>query len=221
MIEIIGDAPRDKSNGSKRVYYKCECGRIGETRASRAVNQKWCAVCSKEKSRLLVNKYEVIGDFAHIDVSTEKFPNSVCIIDARNINKVIDGKGRWFAANFCTSVIYAVRNSRGDKMHRQIMGADDHNVIDHRDGNGLNNTEENIIVCKQEKNMRNKRMTTRNKSGVNGVCWHKAMKKWHVQAGVNGKKFNLGFFQNFEDASRAREEFNKNNDFSNRHGKNI
>lgn len=46
-----------------------------------------------------------------------------------------------------------------------------------------------------------------NKSGVVGVCFAKSMNKWHAYMHVNGKANHLGYFDNKEDAIKARKDF--------------
>lgn len=44
-----------------------------------------------------------------------------------------------------------------------------------------------------------------NTSGVKGVFWDKSMKKWRTEITFKGKKHNLGYFTNKQDAINARE----------------
>jgi hypothetical protein len=41
------------------------------------------------------------------------------------------------------------------------------------------------------------------KSGVRGVMWSKASKKWHAQVGHNYRKYHAGFFDTIEEAEAA------------------
>jgi hypothetical protein len=43
-----------------------------------------------------------------------------------------------------------------------------------------------------------------NKSSQTGVHYDKSSKKWRAQIGLNGKNIRLGYFENFEDAVKAR-----------------
>jgi hypothetical protein len=217
-MKIIGSANADRNNGAQRVTYRCDCGYIGTTRACRAMSMKWCPACSRKFARLRGNNYTIKGDLAFIDVSTKKFPDAVCVIDAKNVPLVIDGKGRWYAADFKSNVVYAVRNQRGDKMHRHILGTDAPSV-DHDDGNGLNNTEANLKPCAQSQNMKNTRRSARNKSGVTGVVLCKQTGLWQAQGGSNGKYYKLGRFDRIEDAAAARRAFEIEHGFNKNHGR--
>ncbi len=47
-----------------------------------------------------------------------------------------------------------------------------------------------------------------NKSGVVGVAWHKATKKWIAYGSRDGKQKYIGVFDSFGDACEARKSFN-------------
>lgn len=78
------------------------------------------------------------------------------------------------------------------------------NDVDHIDRNPLNNKWVNLREVSRACNLRNCKINSRNKSGVTGVCWHKAMDKWHAQICLNGKQIKIGFFSNIVDAAKAR-----------------
>ena len=217
-MKIIGEAERDKGNGSRRVTYQCDCGYVGTTRSSRFKLIKCCSACSRKTAQLQKNSYVVIGEFCHVDVSTKKFPDVICVIDAKNIAIVIDGNGRWFATNFGKGTIYAVRGQRSQKMHRHILGSGSEDV-DHIDGDGLNNTEKNIVSGTHAENMRNRCMDKRNTSGVIGVTRCKKSGSWLAQGGFGGDHFYLGIFSEIDGAINARKEFENKFCFNPNHGR--
>jgi hypothetical protein len=71
-------------------------------------------------------------------------------------------------------------------------------MIDHIDGNVKNNRIENLRPATPSQNLYNSRLSTRNKSGVKGVCWSTSNKKWQVQVSISGKQTTLGFFEDLE-----------------------
>ena len=80
-------------------------------------------------------------------------------------------------------------------MHRLLLGLTDPEIkTDHRDGNGLNNTRENIRACSHAQNMRNTGAYATNTSGFKGVHWHKQRRKWQASIKVNGKRKSLGLY---------------------------
>lgn len=92
-------------------------------------------------------------------------------------------------------------------------------TIDHIDQNPENNRIENLRAATIGQNQYNSKVSSRNKSGVKGVCWNKSYKKWHVQVSVNGKQTNFGLYDDLELADLvAQEARNKyHGDFAN-HG---
>ena len=46
--------------------------------------------------------------------------------------------------------------------------------------------------------------TSRSKSGIRGVCWNERKGKWRANIGFKGKKIDLGYYDNIDDAIAAR-----------------
>lgn len=88
-------------------------------------------------------------------------------------------------------------------MHRLLMECPDGMVVDHINGDGLDNRRGNLRVCSQQKNLWNRRVQSNNKLGVKGVRWNKHKNRYEPQIIVNGKKVYLGRYKTVEEASRA------------------
>jgi hypothetical protein len=73
-------------------------------------------------------------------------------------------------------------------------------MIDHINGNTLDNQRHNLRACSNKENMRNRGMASHNSSGFKGVSWLEG--KWSAYIGENGKKIHLGLFKTREDAAR-------------------
>lgn len=67
-------------------------------------------------------------------------------------------------------------------------------VIDHKNGNTLDNQYNNLRVCTNTQNIRNSKKPITNTSGIKGVYWDKNRNKWHAQIKVNNKVIFLGRF---------------------------
>jgi len=72
--------------------------------------------------------------------------------------------------------------------------------IDHIDGNSENNRIENLREVTQRQNNMNSKLKVTNTSGVKGVYWSKAQRKWHSRIKVNGKNTHLGYYDTLEEA---------------------
>ena len=88
-------------------------------------------------------------------------------------------------------------------MHSVIMKTPRGMQVDHIDGDGLNNQKNNLRICTNRENHFNLRKSTRNTSGITGVCWRKDRKKWQSYIGFDCKQIHLGYFVNKFDARKA------------------
>ena len=116
-------------------------------------------------------------------------------------------KHKWSATNH-GHTFYAIRHERVDGkqvsilMHRQILGCNRGQQVDHRDRDGLNNTRANIRPCSASQNHMNT-MWGRGKSGYRGVIWDKRGGVWVVRVKLNGRQKNIGYFDDAASAARA------------------
>jgi hypothetical protein len=77
-------------------------------------------------------------------------------------------------------------------------------VIDHIDGNPLNNRKNNLRVCKQKINMRNVKKSNRNTSSIyKGVCYHKRDSLYQSYLGLDRKHYSIGYYQTELEAGAA------------------
>lgn len=90
--------------------------------------------------------------------------------------------------------------------------------IDHIDGNGLNNSINNLRDIALPENGKNQRLFSTNTSGVTGVYWMKANQKWHAKIVINRKSIHLGYFDDKDDAIRARKSAEIEHSFHPNHG---
>lgn len=75
-------------------------------------------------------------------------------------------------------------------------------IIDHIDGNSLNNIVTNLREVTPSQNNMNSKLPKNNTSGCKGVCWDKSRNKWMVQICYGKVKFT-GRYDNEEDAIKA------------------
>jgi len=118
---------------------------------------------------------------------------------------------RWFAWTPGYSTFYARKTCKvvpgvHSRMHREVMGRY-HNVwgsiLDHIDGNGLNNCKSNLRFCTHAENSRNAGPNALNKSGIKGVCWHVRSKKYIATISLNRKLIHIGYFTDPIEAAKA------------------
>lgn len=87
-------------------------------------------------------------------------------------------------------------------MHRFIMGIPTSMVIDHKDGDKLNNTKENLRITYQSKNVVNSTKRKGTSSKYKGVSWAKRERRWRVQIKVGGKVIGGRYFEEENEAGR-------------------
>jgi hypothetical protein len=149
------------------------------------------------------------GDVAYVPLTK----GYEAIIDVADIGVV-------FGFNWCAvesrSTAYAVRNSQnGNKkhirMHRVILGAAENGLVDHVDGNGLNNRRDNLRLATRSENQRNRPAPKHNTTGIKGVSWCGTSAKWRACIAFDGRFKSLGYFPSKEEAAlaykKASEEF--------------
>ena len=88
-------------------------------------------------------------------------------------------------------------------MHRLIMNCPDELVIDHINGNALDNRKRNLRVCSVSNNAKNRSKNKNNTSGHTGVHWCKKNNKWKSRIRCDKKSYHLGFYTNVLDAAKA------------------
>lgn len=108
---------------------------------------------------------------------------------------------KWYAA-FKNGTWYAKRGiwvdgkTKCEFMHRVIMNAPIGLLVDHKDGNGLNNQKTNIRLCTALQNARNKKPLRKFKGTKKNICGN-----FEARIKVNGKLIQLGIFKNEIDAA--------------------
>lgn len=85
-------------------------------------------------------------------------------------------------------------------MQNEAMGLSNDLLIDHRDGDGLNNQCDNLRIATHQQNAANRRVCKNNKLGIKGVSFHKG--KFRATIMNEGRCIHLGYFDTPENASR-------------------
>lgn len=89
-------------------------------------------------------------------------------------------------------------------LHRLIMGPNFGLVIDHMNGDKLDNRKKNLRICTQRENSMNCRLSINNTTGITGVRYYPNVKKWGAYIFVDGEQINLGSYQTKEEAVAER-----------------
>ena len=91
--------------------------------------------------------------------------------------------------------------------------------IDHVNGVENDNRIANLRDVTCSENAQNTKMSKNNSSGINGIYWHKAFRRWMPRISVNGKRVYLGSYKSLELAGLVREEAEVKYGYHPNHGK--
>lgn len=91
------------------------------------------------------------------------------------------------------------------RMHQLIMPCEPGFMIDHIDGNKLNNTRENLRIVDVYQNSQNskKKRSAKTTSEYKGVSWHSERKKWRSEIAVDNQRAFIGLYDDEEECARA------------------
>ena len=123
------------------------------------------------------------------------------LIDEADIDKAM-------RYSWCVSKTgYAVANIDGHvtKMHRYLLGLTSTDaIVDHINGNPLDNRRVNLRLCSNAENMRNMK-AKKSISGATGVRLT-SHGRWNARITINGKGHHIGNYQTKGEAIQARRE---------------
>lgn len=189
-------------------YCNCDCGTTDFVAISsdlKSGNTKSCgclhkSVVSKigEKNKKY-NNYDLSGEYGiGYTTKSEEF-----YFDLEDYDKIKDYC--WHKDKHGYVVAHIRKSKKYIKMHQLIFNNVD-KFIDHINHCVYDNRKINLRVVTHSQNMSNKKIHSNNNSGITGVCWHKASNKWWAYISKNKQRIDLGYFNNFEDAVKARKE---------------
>lgn len=132
------------------------------------------------------------------------------LINDEDFNRVSKVRWHMISKNFDYAHAYYPINGKLVRtfLHRFILNAKKGQVVDHINGNTLDNRKENLRICTSMQNQRNCKKPVTNTSGYKGLVYRKGgkarKKKWAVwiRVGKRNKKY-VGSFVTKEEAALA------------------
>ena len=141
------------------------------------------------------NEIIIEGDISYICLYDKK-GNTIAktIVDTEDLT-ILVGKKLHYSRGYA---IFSIKRNIKCPIHRLITNCENGNIVDHIDGNPLNNTKSNLRICNHAENIRNQVSDK-----IKGVRL-KASGKWQARLQYNKKEICLGYFSTKEEAEIAR-----------------
>ena len=153
-----------------------------------------------------LNEFRILDkNSIEVDVYNQKNEKiNSFIIDKDDLCKIRYKKWRIDTNNRIVTGNSTNKNPRRELSRLLLDITDESLVVDHIDGNTLNNRKSNLRICTQSNNVCNKSFMSNNTSGIIGVSWDKQRRKWAPEIRIESKRCHLGRFELFEEAVYAR-----------------
>ena len=156
----------------------------------------------KETTRLSANKFEIKDDIVEIVL----YDNDGNECNRAIINKEDLDKVKGYKWGMCHNYVSTLYNRKRILLHRFIVDCEDGMMVDHIDGNPLNNTRSNLRIVTPQQNALNKDTKGIGNNKRMGVTFDKRHNKWLAKIQVDKKEIYLGMYNTEEEAIKAREE---------------
>jgi hypothetical protein len=199
VIKYLGTDKRNEA----MFLCECDCGtkRVLLSSTLRYGTSKGCTNC-RTPSKIAGSTYSISGDTA-IFLTSKGEKIIVSLEDAEKA-----GAHTWCISKDGYPV--ATINRKTTKLHHYLLGTTPSSMIDHKNGNKLDNCRENLRFASFSENASNMRMRKDNTSGFKGVFWNKKDHTWCSVITFKGKTYRLGNFINKNEAALAYNEAAKN-----------
>lgn len=145
-----------------------------------------------------------------IELSGVNGRGKFCIVDDEDYPTLVKKRWWYHFGNTTKDNGYAFSKVDGNPyknitMHRFIVQPPIGFIVDHVNGNHLDNRRSNLRICNFRQNQQNKKISKSNKSGYKGVVFEKRSNKnpWVAYIRIDNKGINLGCFATRELAALA------------------
>lgn len=158
----------------------------------------------------ILNVYNIKDEYCELIIFNKiKGKQIKTFISLEDIEKT--KKGCWCACFDKTINNFYIRgrvNKKQIQLHRYLTNCPPNLQVDHINRNTLDNRQENLRCVSAKINSNNRKIKSTNKSGYNGISWHKSNNKWVIQ--IQGKHISCA--ETLEEAVKIRDEFLKGGD---------
>lgn len=157
-----------------------------------------------------------MDDHAELVITSNKYGEFRALISKEDIEKV--SKYNWCVrpqTGNCKTKMYYYPVCAKCKpyvlLHRYLLEPQKGMCVDHINHNTLDNRRENLRICTPRENKMNSETYITNKSGKTGVYWDDSLftPKWLASIKTESNRIHIGYYDNYEEAVKAREKAEK------------
>ena len=194
---------RTTSNGTRIIRWLVECSCANHTKfivdgsSIRSGNTLSCGCTRGYNKKIFYDNYVIfISSNSSDEIYVSK--DQIDKVEGHTWRVQIDKRNGY--KRVVTSVHLENGKCKIIPIWKMITGYD---YCDHKNGNTLDNRNENLRQATHATNMQNKKIYKNNKSGCHGVQQNKKL-KWVANIRKNNEEYHLGVYENKEDAILAR-----------------
>lgn len=152
------------------------------------------------------NEYITDGDTSRLIIHSSKYGVIEFIVDTEDIRRI---RNFQWGVNFTRGTYYArytyprTGNTKSALLLHRLITSFEWEIVDHINGNPLDNRKANLRSVTILQNNQNCRMRGRNALGVKGVCKVKNYDRYRVTFQANKKKMHVGYYTCLVEAAKA------------------
>ena len=208
LVVVSRNIERQEKDKHHAVFWNCICDCGNEVCVSahnlRSGATKSCGCYARDQSaksgrnNKKYNKFDL--EYAEYGICTMT-DGTQFIFDKEDYPKIKD-----ICWHLQKGYVVGLLNGTRENLQRFLTSAPNGYVVDHINGDRLDNRKCNLRICKQSENSKNRKINKNNQTGYTGVQFYKRYGKWLAAIKVNYKKKYLGYFDKIEDAIFARKQ---------------
>lgn len=116
-------------------------------------------------------------------------------------------KYKWIFTGYACANAKKGRGNNVIRMHRLITNVSRGEIVDHKNGNKIDNRKSNLRICSMGENKMNQNIYKNNTSGFKGVHLRNdprtKIKKWQARISFNNNRISIGYFTTAVEAAFA------------------
>lgn len=179
------------------------CGKIFHPKKKESI---FCSQICRYKAAKKGNTINIKDKYAELVIISKKWGEHIALISKEDIEKVSNFTWQLkytFRKNESFYVVSSQSNNLKEiKLHRFILDCPDNMVVDHINGNTLDNRRENLRITTYKINANNLITKRKSKSGYRGIILTKSNKYL-----VTHSRVNLGRYNTLEEALQVKEKY--------------